>query len=180
MKLVVLSSQQLQGQMEGWLCLQILSHDAPVKHPVFLPQSHIHLPGWILLLPDFHYIHFSTHGRNFAKLPSGKSLTTSFFVCVDRKSLSFHPERFLLWNNAENPPLQSLSSLSQQHREGHPAWTAGVSERRAQKPPLCTKIIQVFVQPWSLHHSPSIVHLLWMSFVLNPKFLALSPLKTPM
>lgn len=132
MKLVVLSSQQLQGQMEGWLCLQILSHDVPVKHPsqrhkreiqtrlpakdplpnqtipgnkvlilykrkkpprqpavpVFLPQSHIHLPGWILLLPDFHYIHFSKHGRNFAKPPSGRSLTTSFFVCVDHKSLS--------------------------------------------------------------------------------------------
>lgn len=46
MKLVVLSSQQLQGQMEDWLCLQILSHDAPVKHP---SQRHkreiqIHLP----------------------------------------------------------------------------------------------------------------------------------------
>lgn len=50
-------------------------------------------------------------------------------------TIPFHPERFLLWNNAENPLLQSLSSLSQQHREGHPAWTAGVSERRAQKPP---------------------------------------------
>lgn len=132
MKLVVLSSQQLQGQMEGWLCLQILSHDAPVKHPsqrhkreiqthlpakdplpsqttpgnklliiydrkkstrqpavpVFLLQSHIHLPGWFLLLSDFRYIHLSKHGRNFAKLPSARSLTTTFFVCVDHKSLS--------------------------------------------------------------------------------------------
>ena len=49
--------------------------------------------------------------------------------------IPFHLERFLLGNNAENPPLRSLSSLSQQHREEHPAWTAEVLERKAQKPP---------------------------------------------
>lgn len=42
MKLVVLSSQQLQGQTEGWLCLQILSHDAPVKHPSQRHKTEIH------------------------------------------------------------------------------------------------------------------------------------------
>lgn len=42
MKLLVLSSQQLQGQMEGWLCLQILSHDAPVKHPNQRHKREIH------------------------------------------------------------------------------------------------------------------------------------------
>lgn len=179
MKPVALSSRQLQGQMEGWLCHQILSHDAPIEHPVFLLQSHTLLPGWTLLLPGCHYNHFSKHGRNFARLQCGRSLKASFFACVGHRSFSFHLERFLLGNNAENPPLRSLSSLSQQHREEHPAWTAEVSERKAQKPPLCTKITQVFAQPWSLHHSSSTVHLLWMFSVLIPKFLALSPPKIP-
>lgn len=37
---------------------------------------------------------------------------------------------------------------------------------QVQEVPLCTKIIQVFAQPWSLHRSCSTVHLLWMFFGL--------------
>lgn len=56
--------------------------------PVFLPQSHTRLPGWILRLPGYRYSHFSKHGRNFARLQSGRSPTSSFFSFVDHRSFS--------------------------------------------------------------------------------------------